>query len=95
MDHYKIGEGGRTDRLPRKALICASGVDFPIDAPLPGGTWQATLRVHALRNGLQGSDRRGIVKKHVKRGSSRAWSYIEGVLGGSCSISRFKQRKIQ
>jgi len=46
------GEGGRTDHLPRKALVCSCGVGFSIEAPLPDGAWLATLRVHALRNGL-------------------------------------------
>jgi len=33
-------------------------------------------------------------KNTQKGGSGGAWSYIEGVLGGSGSISRFKQRKV-
>jgi len=52
IDHYKIGEGGRTGRLPRKALVCSCGDGFSIEAPLPGSAWPATLRVHELKNGL-------------------------------------------
>jgi hypothetical protein len=52
MDHYEIGEGGRTGRLARKALVCSCGIGFSIEAPLPGDAWLATLRVHALKTGL-------------------------------------------
>jgi len=43
---------------------------------------------------LQSSDRLAIVKKHVKRGSGRAWSCTDGALGNSGSISRFEQKKV-
>jgi uncharacterized membrane protein YidH (DUF202 family) len=65
-----------------------------IEALLSGGVWLATLKVHALINGLQSSDRIGIVKKHVKRRSGGAWSCTESALGDSGSISRFDQRKV-
>ena len=44
--------------------------------------------------GMKSSGRRGIIKKHVKRGSGGAKICVEGVLSGSGSISRFEQRKV-
>jgi hypothetical protein len=39
-----------------------------VGAPLPGCSWLAVLRVHALRNGLQRSGKRSIFKTHEKVG---------------------------
>ena len=74
VDHYEIGEGGRSDRLPRKALVCSCGVGFSVRAPLPGSAWLAVLRWYTLRNGLRRSGRRGIFKMYEKRGSSNFWN---------------------
>ena len=68
MDHYEISESGRPDRLSRQALARSCGVSLSIGAPLPGCSWLAALRVHALRNGLQRSDKRGVFKTHEKVG---------------------------
>ncbi len=74
MDHYEISESGRPDRLSRQALACSCGVSFSVGAPLPGCSWLAVLRVHALRNGLHRSGKRGIFKTHGKLDSSRYWN---------------------
>ncbi len=50
MDHYEIGEGGRSDCLPRKALVYSCDVSFSVGAPLPGCAWLAVLRWHADEN---------------------------------------------
>ena len=57
------------------------GVGFSVGVPLPGGAQLATLTGHALKNGLHSFDKKGIVKKHVKRDAGGVWSCIEGVLG--------------
>jgi hypothetical protein len=62
MDHHEAGEGGRSDRLPRQILICVCGVGFFIGALLPGCALLAALRWYVLKNGLQSSDRRNILK---------------------------------
>jgi len=74
MDHHAAGEGGRTNRLPCQKMVRAYCNGVSLGAPLPGCARWATLNWHALRNDLKNSDRRSIVKKHGKRGSSKFWS---------------------
>ncbi len=94
MDHHEVGEGGCSDRLPRKALVCACGVAFSVGAPLPGGAQLATLRRHALRNGLQGSGRRGTVKMHGKEGFKQVLEGSDGVLAFSKTNFYLEQWKV-
>jgi hypothetical protein len=81
MDHYEISESGRLDRLSRQALARSCGISFSVGAPLPGCSWLAVLRVHALRNGLQRSGKRGIFKTHEKVGFKQVLERSDGVLG--------------
>ena len=74
MGHYEVGEGGSADRLSRQVLACSCGVSFSAGAPLSGCAWLAALRWHALRNGLQRSGKRGMLKMYEERDSSRFWN---------------------
>ena len=94
VDHYEIGEGGCSDCLPRKALVCSCGVSFSVGAPLPGCAWLAVLRWHALRNGLERSGRIGIFKMHGKKGFKQVLERSDGVWGFSKTKFYFEQKKI-
>ena len=95
MDHYEISESGRPDRLSRQALARSCGVSFSVGAPLPGCSWLAVLRVHALENGLQRSGKRGISKTHEKVGFKQVLERSDGVLGFSKTSFYFEQKKVE
>ena len=94
MDHYEISEGRRPDRLSCKALACSCGVSLSVGAPLPGCSWLAVLRVHALRNGLQRFGRRGIFKMHEKVGFKQVLERYDCVLRLSKQISTLNRKKL-
>ena len=93
MDHYEISESGRLDRLSRQALARSCGISFSVGAPLPGCSWLAVLRVHALRNGLQRSGKRGIFKRHEKVGFKQVLERSDGVLGFAKTNIHFEERE--
>ena len=64
-----------------------------VRAPLPGCSWLAVLRVHALRNGLQRFGRRGIFKTHEKVGFKQVLERYDGVLGFSKTNIHFEERE--
>jgi hypothetical protein len=61
-------------------LVCPRGIGFSVGAPLPDGAQLATLRRHALRNGLQSSGRRGIIKIYGKVGLKQILEEFDCVL---------------
>jgi hypothetical protein len=64
-----------------------------VGAPLPGCSWLAVLRVHALRNGLQRSGKRGIFKTHEKVGFKQVLERSDGILGFAKTNIRFEERE--
>jgi hypothetical protein len=93
MDHYEISESGRPDRLSRQPWARSCGVSFSVEAPLPGCSWLAVLRVHALGNGLQRWGMRGIFKTHEKVGFKQVLERSDGVLGFAKTNIRFEERE--
>ena len=93
MDHYEISESGRPDRLSRQPWARSCGVSFSVEAPLPGCSWLAVLRVHALGNGLQRSGMRGIFKTHEKVGFKQVLERSDGVLGFAKTNICFEERE--
>jgi len=62
-------------------IACAVDLAFvAFDAALLGGAWPSKLRVHALRNGLQSSDRIGIAKNTQKEGGRQITALIDRVV---------------
>jgi hypothetical protein len=75
-------------------LVCSCGIGFSVGAPLPGGAQLATLRMHALRNGLKSSGRRGFVKMHGKERFKQVLEESDGVLAFSKTKLCLEQRKV-
>jgi len=61
---------------------------------IPGCAWLEALRRHALRNGLQGSGRRGTVKMHGKEGFKLVLEGSDGVLPFSKTNFYLEQWKV-
>ena len=90
MDHHAIDQSRSKDCPPCQVLAGAHCLCFSFAATLSGGTRPAALRAHDFRNGLQGSDRRGIFEIHGKRVPNRFGDCISSVLCGFPPFSCFR-----
>jgi len=73
MDHYEIGEGGRSDCLPRKAMVCSCGINFSVGAHRPVFGWTYWGGMH-WEMAFKDLDREVFSKCTKKRNSSRFWN---------------------